>query len=76
MPTINGTGAVMYSLRVDGKMGMMTCSHRKGKMKAKKASTAYPSTVFDCETKITFFSSRIASKILMMIDRGKNLKVQ
>ena len=47
IPTIRGTGAVMYSLRVEGRMGMRTCSQRKGKIKARKASTAYPRTVLD-----------------------------
>lgn len=47
IPTIKGTGAVMYSLRVEGRMGMRTCSQRKGKIKARKASTAYPRTVLD-----------------------------
>ena len=76
IPTIRGTGAVMYYLSVEGKIGIMTCSHLKGKMKERKPSTAYPRTVFDCETKIIFFSRRMASKTLMITGRGKNLKMQ
>jgi hypothetical protein len=60
MPTIRGTGAVMYSLRVEGRMGIRTCSHLKGKTKDKKPYIAYPKMVLDCETKIIFFSRRIA----------------
>ena len=42
MPTISGTGAVIYSLRVEGRMGMSTCSHLKGKTKERKPSMANP----------------------------------
>ena len=66
----------MYYLRIEGKIGIKTCSHLKGKTNDKKASTAYPSTVFDCETKITFFSRRMASKTDMMAWRGRNLNIQ
>jgi hypothetical protein len=76
MPVMRGTGAFMYSRRVEGRMGISTCSQRKGKTKARKASTANPSTVLDCETKMTFFSRRMASKTLRMAERGRNLKVQ
>jgi hypothetical protein len=73
---MSGTGAVIYSLSGAGKMGMRTCSHLKGKTKARKASMAYPNTVLDCETKIIFFSSSTASKTLMMHCRGRNLNTQ
>jgi hypothetical protein len=76
MPTISGTGAVMYYFSSEGKIGIRTCSQRKGKTKAKKASTAYPKTVLDCETKMTFFSRRIASKTEMIACKGRNLKMQ
>jgi hypothetical protein len=76
IPTMMGTGAARYSLRGAGRMGMSTCSQRKGKTKARKASMAKPRMVRDCETKMIFFSRRTASKTLMMHWRGRNLKTQ
>jgi hypothetical protein len=66
----------MYSLRVVGRMGMMTCSHRKGKVKDRNAYTAYPSTVLDCDTNIIFFYSSMASNTLIMHCNGRNLNTQ
>lgn len=40
IPTIRGTGAVTYSFRVDGKIGIRTCSHLNGKINDKKAYIA------------------------------------
>ena len=76
IPTMMGTGADRYSLSGAGRMGMSTCSQRKGKTKARKASMAKPRMVRDCETKMIFFSRRTASKTLMMHWRGRNLKTQ
>jgi hypothetical protein len=66
MPTIRGTGAAIYSFNVEGRIGIRTCSHLKGKTKDKKPSIAKPNMVFDWETKIIFFSKRMASKILII----------
>ena len=66
MPTIRGTGAAMYSFKVDGRIGMSTCYHLKGNTKDKKASIANPKMVLDCDTKMIFFSRRMDSKIVMM----------
>lgn len=66
IPTMRGTGAVMYSLRGAGRIGMRTCSQRKGKAKERKASMAKPRIVRDCDTKMIFFYKRIASNTLMM----------
>lgn len=60
IPAINGTGALKYSFRVMGRIGMRTCYHLNGNISEIKASTAYPRIVFDCETKRTFFSKRMA----------------
>jgi hypothetical protein len=40
MPAIRGTGALRYSLRVIGRIGISTCSHLKGKSSDKNPSTA------------------------------------
>ena len=40
IPTTKGTGAVRYSLRVDGRMGISTCYHLNGNTKLRKASIA------------------------------------
>lgn len=76
IPTMIGTGAVIYSFNVDGKMGIKTCSHLNGKTKDRNAYIAYPKIVFDWDMKIIFFSSKTASKILMMECNGRNLKTQ
>jgi hypothetical protein len=76
MPTINGTGAAMYYLRVLGRIGISTCSHLKGNTNERKASMAKPRMVLDCDTKMIFFSSKMASNILIMHCSGKNLKTQ
>jgi len=55
IPTIIGTGAARYSFKGAGRIGMRTCSHLKGKTKARKAYIAKPSMVLDCETKMIFF---------------------
>ena len=76
IPTMIGTGAVIYYFNVEGKMGIKTCSHRNGKTKDRKAYTAYPNMVFDCDTNIIFFYSKTASKIFIMECNGRNLKTQ
>lgn len=40
IPATRGTGAVRYSLRLEGKIGIKTCYHLKGYNKPKKASVA------------------------------------
>lgn len=52
-PAKNGIGAVRYYFKVRGTIGIITFSHLKGKRNDVKAYIASPSTVFDCETKIT-----------------------
>lgn len=37
IPAIRGTGALKYSLKVEGRIGMITCSHLKGNIIAKNA---------------------------------------
>ena len=66
IPATNGTGAVRQSLKLDGRIGMRTCSHWKGYSKERKAYVAQPKIVLDWDTNSTFLSKSKDSKTLII----------